>query len=105
MREVSARDLRRRLDDDAPPLLLDVREHDEVAICRLANALHIPMAEVPARLHELDPDREIVVYCHHGQRSAAVAGFLERHDFVHVANLVGGIERWAVEIDPTMRRY
>lgn len=105
MREMSPRELRRRLDEDAPPLLLDVREADELAICRLAGTLHIPMADVLARLHELDPDREIVVYCHHGQRSAAVVGFLERHDFVNVANLAGGIERWAVEVDPTMPRY
>jgi rhodanese-related sulfurtransferase len=105
MREIVPRELRQRLDEDAPPLLLDVREADELAICRLAGALHIPMVDVPARLRELDPDREIVVYCHHGQRSAAVVAFLERHGFVDVANLAGGIECWAAEVDPAMPRY
>ncbi len=105
MREITPRELRRRLDDGAPPLLLDVREAAELAICHLAGAVHVPMGDVPARLHELDPDREIVVYCHHGQRSAAVVAFLERHEFANVANLVGGIERWALEIDPATPRY
>jgi rhodanese-related sulfurtransferase len=105
MREITPLELKCHLETGARPLLLDVRETDEVAICRLGGALHVPMGDVPARLHELDPDREIVVYCHHGQRSASVVAFLERHDFANVANLRGGIERWALEIDPTTPRY
>ena len=105
MREISPRELKTRLDTGMRPLLLDVREAAELAICRIGDALHVPMGDVPGRLHELDPERDIVVYCHHGQRSAAVVTFLERHDFANVANLAGGIERWAVEIDTTMPRY
>jgi rhodanese-related sulfurtransferase len=106
MREITPRELSRRLDDDGTSLLLlDVREAEERAICQLAGAMHVPMGDVPARLHELDPDREIVVYCHHGQRSAAVVAFLERHEFANVANLAGGIDRWALEVDPTTPRY
>ena len=105
MREVSPKDVQRRLAEGADLLLLDVREADEVALCRIAGALHVPMGDVPSRLHELDPDREIVVYCHHGQRSAAVVAFLERHEFAGVANLAGGIERWAADVDPSMPRY
>jgi rhodanese-related sulfurtransferase len=105
MREISVTELKRRLDAGDEPALLDVRESEELAICRLPGAIHVPMAEIPGRMHELDPDREIVVFCHHGQRSAAVVGFLERHDFTSVANLRGGIERWAVEIDESMARY
>lgn len=105
MREISVTELKRRLDAGDEPALLDVRESEELAICRLPGAIHIPMAEIPGRMHELDPDREIVVFCHHGQRSASVVGFLERHDFTGVANLRGGIEHWAVEVDASMRRY
>jgi rhodanese-related sulfurtransferase len=105
MREISPRELKARLDTGMRPLLLDVREAAELAICRIGDALHVPMGDVPGRLHELEPERDIVVYCHHGQRSAAVVAFLERHDFANVANLAGGIERWAVEIDTTMPRY
>ena len=86
-------------------MLLDVRETDEVALCRIPGAVHVPMGDVPSRLQELDPEREIVVYCHHGQRSAAVVAFLERHEFTSVANLQGGIERWAIDVDPTIPRY
>jgi rhodanese-related sulfurtransferase len=105
MREITPSELKRRMDDGAPLLLLDVRETDEVALCRLPGALHVPMGDVPSRLHELDPERETVVYCHHGQRSAAVVAFLARHEFIAVANLRGGIERWAVEVDPSTPRY
>ncbi len=105
MREVTPTVVRSRLDEGAAIVLLDVREADEVAVCRIPGSLHVPMGDVPSRLHELDPGREIVVYCHHGQRSGAVVAFLERHDFGQVANLQGGIDRWAAEVDPTMRRY
>ena len=104
MREISVTELKRRLAAGDGPALLDVRASEELAICHLPGAIHIPMADIPGRLHELDPDREIVVFCHHGQRSAAVVGFLERHDFGSVANLRGGIERWAVEVDPSIAR-
>jgi rhodanese-related sulfurtransferase len=105
MREVTPTAVRGRLDAGAELVLLDVREADEVAHCRIAGAVHIPMGDVPARLSELDPDRDLVVYCHHGQRSAAVVAFLERHDFTRVENLQGGIERWSLEVDPTIPRY
>jgi len=105
MHEISPTEVRRRLDAGADLLLLDVRETHEVACCRLTGALHVPMGDVPSRLHEIDPECEIVVYCHHGQRSAAVVAFLERHDYGRVANLAGGIDRWALEVDPAMPRY
>ena len=60
---------------------------------------------VPVRCEELSPEQEIVVICHHGGRSMQVAMFLERKGFGAVHNLAGGVEAWASEIDPTMRRY
>jgi rhodanese-related sulfurtransferase len=87
------------------PVLLDVREPWEFELCRLPDSQHIPMHIVPMRCEELCPDREIVVVCHHGGRSMQVAMFLERKGYAAVHNLMGGVDAWAGEIDPTMRRY
>lgn len=86
-------------------MLLDVREPEEVAVVRLAGSLHIPMGEVFSRLHELDRDAHIVVYCHHGVRSAAIAALLLEHGFQHVSNLAGGIDAWSQAVDPSLPRY
>jgi rhodanese-related sulfurtransferase len=86
-------------------LLLDVREDDERELAVIEPSLHIPMREVPQRLSELPKDREIVVYCHSGARSAMVAGFLEARGYREVANLSGGIDAWSMRVDPTVPRY
>jgi rhodanese-related sulfurtransferase len=103
--ELSVRDLKARLDAGDAPVVLDVREAEELAIARLPFALHIPMHDVPARLSELDPEQEIVVVCHHGMRSAHVAGFLEQQGFTRVRNLAGGIDAWSLFVDPDLPRY
>lgn len=87
------------------PLLLDVRESWEIELCQIEGSQHIPMHTVPMRCDELDPEREIVVVCHHGGRSMQVAMFLERKGYGKVFNLTGGVEAWACEIEPDMRRY
>lgn len=87
------------------PVLLDVREPSEFAYCAIPGSLPMPMASVPARMQELDPDAEIVVICHHGGRSMQVAMFLERRGYATVYNLMGGVEGWACEVDPGMSRY
>jgi len=86
-------------------LLLDVREPRELAVAAVAGALHIPMAQVPARLGELDPQRHIVVICHSGGRSQAVVGFLKHKGYERVTNLAGGITRWSREVDPSIPVY
>lgn len=86
-------------------VLLDVREPEEVRLVRLPGSVHIPMAEIPSRLHELDPETHIVVYCHHGIRSAHVVAFLVQQGFSQVSNLAGGIDAWAAEVDPGLPRY
>lgn len=86
-------------------VLLDVREPEEVAVVRLPGSLHIPMGEVFLRLHELDRGAHIVVYCHHGIRSAAIAALLQEHGFEHVSNLAGGIDAWSQAVDPSLPRY
>lgn len=105
IREIDARALKQRLDNGDTPALLDVREDWEAAICRLPGARLIPMNELPGRLAELDPERELVVYCHHGVRSAHVCAWLLQQGYLKVANLAGGIEEWASAVDPEMGRY
>lgn len=87
------------------PLLLDVREEDEVRLCALPGSLHIPMNLIPLRHNELPDDVPIIVYCHHGIRSLNVARYLAHVGFEHVANLQGGIDAWARQIDPSLPRY
>jgi adenylyltransferase/sulfurtransferase len=103
--EITVQELKTKRDTGAPIILLDVREPEEVAYVRLPGSIHIPMGDIPGRLHELDPEKEIIVYCHHGVRSLHVAQFLVQRDFEQVASLAGGIEAWAVEIEPGMPRY
>jgi rhodanese-related sulfurtransferase len=92
------------MDAADPPLVLDVREPWELAIARLAGTVDIPMNEVPARLTELPKEREIVVMCKSGGRSLKVAQYLDRQGY-RVANLTGGIQAWASEVDPKLPSY
>ncbi len=89
----------------AKPLLLDVREAWEIELCSIPDSVHIPMHLIPLRHEEIVPTQEIVVICHHGGRSMQVAMFLERQGYSRLFNLAGGVEAWADEVDPTMRRY
>ena len=105
MQEMTAKDLKARLDSGRPPILLDVRQDWETKLCRLDNSIHIPIEEIELRAEELTRDSEIVVYCHQGVRSAAVAEYLRSLGFTDVRNLAGGLDFWARTIDPGMRRY
>jgi rhodanese-related sulfurtransferase len=106
MEEITPQDLKQRLDARQPLVLVDVREAWERQLCRLDHSLHIPIEEIEFRADELDPGDEIVVYCHQGVRSAAVAQYLrEQRGFPRVRNLAGGLDLWARAVDPTMRRY
>ncbi|MBS1145669.1 MAG: Rhodanese-like protein [Proteobacteria bacterium] len=107
MQQVRAQQLAEWLaDDNRPkPFLLDVREPWELEHCHLAGSQNIPMHLVPMRCTEIDPDQDVVVICHHGGRSMQVAMFLEHKGYGTVYNLMGGVEAWACEVDPTMRRY
>jgi rhodanese-related sulfurtransferase len=106
MDEITPQELKRRIDAKQAPILLDVRQDWEIKLCRLEHAVHIPIEEIEFRTEELSPDDEIVVYCHQGVRSAAVAQYLrEQCGFKSVRNLQGGLDLWARAVDPAMRRY
>ncbi len=103
--EILPEELAQRLKRGAPPMILDVREPEEIALASFPGATHIPMGEVLSRAAELDPDRETVVVCHHGIRSAQVAMYLARLGFERISNLSGGIDLWSATVDPAVPRY
>jgi rhodanese-related sulfurtransferase len=103
--EVQVEELRDRMAQGTPPVLLDVRRPDEHAICALEGAVLIPLDELASRLDELEKHADIVVYCHHGVRSLNAAMLLVGHGFPRVKSLAGGIDRWSLRIDPTVPRY
>jgi rhodanese-related sulfurtransferase len=85
--------------------LLDVREPNEVAVCAISDSLCIPMQQVPQHLGELPREHPLVIMCHHGARSDQVAQFLRANGFTNAHNLAGGIDAWAMVVDPEMARY
>jgi adenylyltransferase/sulfurtransferase len=102
---VNSREVSKWLDEGRDFTLLDVRTPVEVAICRLPGSVFVPLQELPERLAELAPDRRIVVYCHHGIRSAQAVAFLRGKGFQKASNLTGGIEAWRREVDSSLPRY
>jgi len=102
---ITPQELKRRLDAGEPLVLLDVREPYELEISRLPNIKHIPMAQVAERVHELNSADEIVVICRSGGRSAQVTRLLMQMGFRRVKNLVGGMNAYAQEVDPSLPVY
>ncbi len=94
--EITALQLKERLNGSNPPFLLDVREGWEVARGIIPGGVHIPMNSVPGRMNEIPQDRPVVVYCAAGSRSYSVTAFLLENGFTDVANLEGGIQAWAM---------
>jgi rhodanese-related sulfurtransferase len=101
----SAHEIKARLDLGDDLVLLDVREPHEVDFCVIEGSVHIPLGQIPVRMKELDPDKEIVVVCHHGARSFQACAFLRSRGFENVYNLDGGIDAWSVSVDPSIPRY
>jgi adenylyltransferase/sulfurtransferase len=102
---MSPEDLHARISAGTAPFILDVRNPDEFALGRIAGSTLIPLGELPARLADLDPDREIVVHCKMGGRATQAQIFLTQHGFKDVKNLTGGILAWSEKIDPSIPKY
>ena len=103
--EIAPEELQAKLAGPTPPLVLDVRRPDEVALAPMPAATHLPMDELQDRLDELDPDKETVIVCHHGVRSLSVAVFLRNQGFKKAWSLAGGIDLWSLVVDPSVPRY
>ena len=106
MEEMTATELKQRLDNGDDIQIIDVREDKEVAIARIPNSKHIPLAQVLNRVDEIDPGRETVVHCKMGGRSARAIEALQRSGFQgKLINLKGGIIGWSNEVDPSVPKY
>jgi rhodanese-related sulfurtransferase len=106
MEEITSTELKQRLDNGDDIQIVDVREDSELAISRLPNSIHIPLAQVLSRMNEIDPTRETVVHCKMGGRSARAIDALQRSGFTgKLINLKGGIIGWSNEVDPTVAKY
>jgi adenylyltransferase/sulfurtransferase len=103
--ETDVTELRRKMDAKEDFFLLDVREPTEFQIGRIPGSTLIPLGEVPRRVGEIPRDREIIVHCKMGGRSAKAAAFLRQQGYTRVKNLKGGILDWSDKIDPTVPKY
>lgn len=106
IREITAQELKHKLESAHPPLLVDVRNPNENAYAAINPCVLIPLYEIEERAPELEQHkgRQLVVYCHLGVRSLDGAAYLSSLGYDAVS-LAGGIEAWSCEIDPKVRRY
>ena len=105
IKEASVESLKRRLDAGDDFLLLDVREPQEYQICAIPGSTLIPLGDLPSRLVELEGEREIVVHCKSGVRSAKAVKLLQEAGFADAANLKGGILAWIEHVNPSLPKY
>ena len=106
MEEITSTELKQRLDKGEDIQIIDVREDNEVALARIPNSVHIPLGQVLNRMDEIDPDRETVVHCKMGGRSARAIDALQRSGFKgKLVNLKGGIIGWSNEVDSSVPKY
>lgn len=103
--DIQPAQLKAALDAGKKPFLLDVRETSERGISCLPDDAHVPLGDLGKRIGELDTDAEIVIYCRTGNRSGIAADTLRRNGFTNVHNLLGGINAWAEQVDPTKTKY
>jgi sulfur-carrier protein adenylyltransferase/sulfurtransferase len=101
---MTPKQLDEKLKSKHPPFVLDVREPIEYETANIGGKL-IPLGQVMNRLEEIPRDREIVVHCHHGGRSRKCIEMLQTVGFTQLSNLEGGIDRWSIEVDPSVKRY
>ena len=103
--EITVEQLKARLDRGEAVNILDVREPNEVQICRIEGSTLIPLGQLGARASELDPSQELIVHCKMGGRSARAVALLRERGFDKAYNLAGGILAWIDRIDPSQRKY
>ena len=105
-KEISVEDLKVMFDNDSDFTLLDVRTENEVLLSTISSSsIHIPMNEIPTKIDNIEKNKELIIYCKSGKRSAKVCEYLTKNDFPNVKNLKGGILAWSEKIDPTLLVY
>ena len=103
--EVTPTQLQQELEAGRDLVILDVRNPYEIEICRIEDSVVIPLSELMNRVDELDPEREMVVHCRSGARSARAIEQLQGHGFSRMRNLKGGILAWTKDVDPSLPAY
>ena len=105
IKEITVKELKNKFDNNEDFLLLDVRNIQEVLFSKINGSIHIPMNEIMSRINELDSNKEIIIQCKSGKRSARVCEYLMTQNFKNVKNLIGGIIAWSDEIDNSIQVY
>ena len=106
MQEITASELKALIDSGANIQIIDVRQPDEYAFAKINGSKLIPLGEIMNRMGEIDAERETVIHCKMGGRSARAIEFLEHAGFKgSLKNLVGGITAWSNEVDPRVPKY
>jgi rhodanese-related sulfurtransferase len=105
IRQIAPGELPSFLKDSPGAILLDVRQQWEHSLSALDGSVLIPLGELADRAEELPEDSTIVVYCHHGVRSLSACSILASLGFRDLVNLSGGIDRYSLEVDPSVSRY
>ena len=106
MQEITASELKMRMDAGEDIQLIDVRQPDEYAFAKIEGAKLIPLGEIMSRMNELDENRETVIHCKMGGRSARAIEALQQTGYKgNLINLVGGITAWSNEVDPSIPKY
>lgn len=106
--EITPQEVQQRLQAGEKLALVDVREPNEFHLARIRGAELIPMQTVPAELSRLDAradDSLLIVMCHHGVRSLNVVNWLRGQGVAACQSMAGGIDRWSLQIDPSVPRY
>jgi rhodanese-related sulfurtransferase len=106
--EVTPQEVRQRLDAGEKIALIDVREPNEFQQAHIEGSELIPMRSVPAQLQHIEglaDDSALVVFCHHGVHSLQVVNWLREQGVGACQSMIGGIDRWSLEIDPAVPRY
>ena len=106
MQEITATELKKRMDAGEDIQLIDVRQPDEHDFARIEGAKLIPLGDIAKRIDELDAGRETIVHCKAGGRSAKAIEALQKAGFTgEIKNLKGGITAWSNEVDPKVPKY
>ncbi len=106
MQEITATELNKAREEGEDIQLIDVRQPDEYAFAKIAGAKLIPLGEIISRMDEIDENRDTVIHCKMGGRSARAIEALQRAGFKgNLRNLRGGITAWSNEVDPKVPKY
>jgi rhodanese-related sulfurtransferase len=105
VKEITVKELKQLMDDGADFQLIDVREPNEFEVAEIGGTL-IPLSTIPDNADQISKDKQVVIHCRSGKRSANAIQFLEQqHGYDNLYNLVGGILAWSDEIDPSVQKY